>query len=58
MFTAVNLLGSFIFLLSVAGTYHVTGTLAMRDVAERMLGVAEGTVRASLHKARAALARR
>jgi multicomponent Na+:H+ antiporter subunit D len=39
VFTAVNLLGSFIFLLSVAGTYHVTGTLAMRDVAERMAGV-------------------
>ncbi len=39
VFTAVNLLGSFIFLLSVAGTYHVTGTLAMRAVAERMPGV-------------------
>lgn len=39
VFTAVNLLGSFIFLLSVAGTYRVTGTLAMGDVAERMLGV-------------------
>ena len=39
VFTAVNLLGSFIFLLSVAGTYRVTGTLAMRDVAERMPGV-------------------
>ena len=39
VFTAVNLLGSFIFLLSVAGTYRVTGALAMRDVAERMPGV-------------------
>ena len=39
VFTAVNLLGSFIFLLSVAGTYRVTGTLAMHDVAERMPGV-------------------
>ena len=39
MFTAVNLLGSFIFLLSVAGTYRVTGMLAMHDVAERMPGV-------------------
>jgi multicomponent Na+:H+ antiporter subunit D len=39
VFTAVNLLGSFIFLLSVAGTYRVTGALAMRDVAERMPAV-------------------
>lgn len=39
VFTAVNLLGSFIFLLSVAGTYRVTGTLAMDDVAARMLAV-------------------
>jgi multicomponent Na+:H+ antiporter subunit D len=39
VFTAVNLLGSFIFLLSVAGTYRVTGTLAMHDVAERMPAV-------------------
>jgi multicomponent Na+:H+ antiporter subunit D len=37
VFTAVNLLGSFIFLLSVAGTYRVTGTLAMDGVAERMV---------------------
>lgn len=36
VFTAVNLLGSFIFLLSVAGTYHVTGALAMDQVAERL----------------------
>ncbi|WP_214366267.1 complex I subunit 5 family protein [Pseudonocardia sp. H11422] len=36
VFTAVNLLGSFIFLLSVAGTYRVTGTLTMLDVGERM----------------------
>jgi multicomponent Na+:H+ antiporter subunit D len=39
VFAAVNLLGSFIFLLSVAGTYRVTGSLAMRDIAERMPGV-------------------
>ncbi|MFD7659033.1 complex I subunit 5 family protein [Actinosynnema sp. NPDC059797] len=39
VFTAVNLLGSFIFLLSVAGTYRVTGTLAMDQVAQRMLTV-------------------
>ncbi|MFI7679256.1 complex I subunit 5 family protein [Actinophytocola sp. NPDC049390] len=36
VFTAVNLLGSFIFLLSVAGVYRVTGTLAMEQVAARM----------------------
>ena len=29
VFTTVNLLGTFIFLLSVAGVYHVTGTLEM-----------------------------
>lgn len=39
IFAAVNLLGSFIFLLSVAGTYRVTGALAMDDVARRMVGV-------------------
>ncbi|HEY6747859.1 MAG TPA: proton-conducting transporter membrane subunit [Mycobacteriales bacterium] len=39
VFTAVNLLGSFIFLLSVAGTYRVTGALAMDGVAQRMVGV-------------------
>ena len=33
VFTAVNLLGSFLFLLAVAGTYRVTGTLLMSDVA-------------------------
>lgn len=39
VFAAVNLLGSFIFLLSVAGTYRVTGTLAMDQVAARIAGV-------------------
>jgi multicomponent Na+:H+ antiporter subunit D len=39
IFAAVNLLGSFIFLLSVAGTYRVTGALAMDAVAQRMAGV-------------------
>lgn len=39
VFAAVNLLGSFIFLLSVAGTYRITGALAMADVAERMPAV-------------------
>ena len=36
IFASVNLLGSFIFLLAVAGTYRVTGTLAMDDVATRL----------------------
>ncbi|WP_448624956.1 complex I subunit 5 family protein [Geodermatophilus sp. URMC 64] len=39
IFAAVNLLGSFIFLISVAGTYHVTGALAMADIAARMPAV-------------------
>jgi multicomponent Na+:H+ antiporter subunit D len=39
VFAAVNLLGSFIFLMSVAGTYRITGALAMADVAERMPAV-------------------
>jgi len=39
VFTTVNLLGTFIFLLSVAGLYHVTGTLNMHSVAERIAGV-------------------
>jgi len=36
VFTTVNLLGTFIFLLSVAGVYHVTGTLEMSGIAARM----------------------
>ena len=36
IFTTVNLLGTFVFLLSVAGVYHVTGTLDMATIAERM----------------------
>ncbi|WP_217914689.1 complex I subunit 5 family protein [Miltoncostaea marina] len=36
VFTAVNLIGTFIFLLSVAGVYHVTGSLDMATIAERM----------------------
>jgi multicomponent Na+:H+ antiporter subunit D len=39
VFTAVNLLGTFVFLLSVAGVYHVTGTLDMAQIAERMRDV-------------------
>lgn len=36
IFATVNLLGSFVFLLSVAGTYRITGALAMADVAARI----------------------
>jgi multicomponent Na+:H+ antiporter subunit D len=39
VFTTVNLLGTFVFLLSVAGVYHVTGTLDMAVIAERMRSV-------------------
>ncbi len=39
LFTAVNLLGSFIFLISVAGVYRVTGSLAMDAVRTHMTGV-------------------
>ncbi len=39
LFTAVNLLGTFVFLLSVAGVYDVTGTLNMAAIGERMGGV-------------------
>ena len=39
VFTAVNLLGTFVFLLSVAGVYHVTGTLEMATIADRMADV-------------------
>jgi multicomponent Na+:H+ antiporter subunit D len=39
VFAEVNLLGSFIFLLSIAGTYRITGALAMADVAQRISSV-------------------
>jgi multicomponent Na+:H+ antiporter subunit D len=39
VFTTVNLLGTFVFLLSVAGVYHVTGTLEMMEIGARMDGV-------------------
>jgi multicomponent Na+:H+ antiporter subunit D len=39
IFMIVNLLGTFLFLLSVAGAYHVTGTLEMAQLAERMATV-------------------
>lgn len=39
IFAVVNLLGSFLFLIAVAAMYHVTGTLAMEDIATRMADV-------------------
>lgn len=39
VFAAVNLLGSSVFLLSIAGVYRVTGTLAMESIAVRMAEV-------------------
>jgi multicomponent Na+:H+ antiporter subunit D len=36
VFTAVNLLGTFVFLISVASLYRVTGTLDMVGIGERM----------------------
>jgi multicomponent Na+:H+ antiporter subunit D len=38
VFTAVNVVGTFVFLLSVAGVYRVTGTLDMAAIATRMVG--------------------
>jgi multicomponent Na+:H+ antiporter subunit D len=43
VFTTANLLGTFVFLLSVAGVYHVTGTLDMGQIAERMASVDAST---------------
>lgn len=39
IFAVVNLVGSFLFLIAVAATYHVTGTLEMTEVAARMADV-------------------
>ncbi len=44
IFAVVNLLGSFLFLISVAATYHVTGTLEMSTVAERLADVEPNSV--------------
>jgi multicomponent Na+:H+ antiporter subunit D len=38
LFTAVNVVGTFVFLLSVASVYRVTGTLDMVAIGERMAG--------------------
>ncbi len=43
VFTAVNLLGTFVFLLSVASVYRVTGTLDMERIGERMAGADPNT---------------
>lgn len=39
IFAVVNLVGSFLFLIAVAATYHVTGTLEMSAIATRMADV-------------------
>lgn len=44
IFAVVNLLGSFLFLIGIAALYHVTGTLQMEAVAERIAAVESGTV--------------
>ena len=44
IFAVVNLLGSFLFLLGVAAIYHVTGSLAMDTVAERIASVEANAV--------------
>jgi multicomponent Na+:H+ antiporter subunit D len=44
IFAVVNLLGSFLFLMAIAATYHVTGSLEMRQVAERIADVEPSTV--------------
>lgn len=44
IFAVVNLLGSFLFLIAVAATYHVTGTLQMEAVAARLDVVEPSTV--------------
>ena len=43
VFTAVNLLGTFVFLISVASVYRVTATLDMARIGERMAGADPNT---------------
>ena len=43
VFTAVNVLGTFVFLLSVAGLYRVTGTLDMAGIGSRMVAADPNT---------------
>ena len=42
IFAVVNLLGSFLFLIAVAALYHVTGTLELEAIGERMAAVEPG----------------
>lgn len=44
IFAVVNLLGSFLFLMAIAASYHVTGSLEMGVVSERMANVEPSTV--------------
>ena len=44
IFAVVNLLGSFLFLIGIAAIYHVTGTLDMAAVAERIAAVEPNAV--------------
>ncbi|MDA8217208.1 MAG: proton-conducting transporter membrane subunit [Dehalococcoidales bacterium] len=44
VFVVVNLLGSVLFLVAVAALYHVTGTLAMAQIASRIVSVTPTTV--------------
>lgn len=44
VFGTVNLLGSFVFLIAVSGTYRVTGTLAMGQVAETLSGARDQSI--------------
>ena len=42
VFAVVNLLGSFLFLIGIAGLYNLTGTLEMSEVAARLADVEAG----------------
>jgi multicomponent Na+:H+ antiporter subunit D len=44
IFAVVNLLGSVLFLIAVAALYHVTGTLEMQSIAERVSGANPNSV--------------
>jgi multicomponent Na+:H+ antiporter subunit D len=44
LFAIVNLVGTFVFLLGIAGLYHLTGTLDMDQVAARVAQAEEGGV--------------
>ena len=44
LFAVVNLVGTFVFVLGIAGLYHVTGTLDMDEVARRAAEAPEATL--------------